>query len=190
MKYISTYLFLFLSSFVFSQDTILVCMHEDLEIISLDALNTKSIEFSPAYYAEGLVFVVARERNSILDPTTGQAYFDLMYTDVGPNGAVTRPESFSPNIRTQYHEGPCTFSKDGNEIFFTRSDLAGNTSANEKKPEVQLKIYRGIKGAEDWEQIEELPFSSNEYSVAHPALSVDGRRLVFFIRYARRSLRH
>ncbi|HUR29994.1 MAG TPA: OmpA family protein [Saprospiraceae bacterium] len=179
MKIFSTYIFILLSSLVLAQDTVLVCMHEDLEIASLDALNTKSIEFSPVYYADGLVFVVARERNSILDPKTGQAYFDLMYTDIGPNGTVTRPESFSSNIRTQYHEGPCTFSKQGDEIFFTRSDLTGNTDVNDKKAEVQLKIYHGIKGAEDWEQIEELPFSSTEYSIAHPALSANGHFLVF-----------
>ncbi|MEO6131856.1 MAG: OmpA family protein, partial [Saprospiraceae bacterium] len=141
--------------------------------------NTKSIEFSPIYYQSGIVFVVARERNSILDPKTGQAYFDLMYADLGPDGMGDKPAYFSPNIRTQYHEGPCTFSKDDNEIFFTRSNISGGKVINDAKNEVQLKIYHAIKGAEDWEQITELPFCSDLYSVAHPALSADGRFLVF-----------
>lgn len=179
MKILFTCIFSIVVAIVAAQDTTYICMHEDLEFHPVDALNTKSLEFSPVYYSEGLVFVVARERNRILDPKTGQAYFDLMYADIGPDGNATRPESFSPNIRTQYHEGPATFNSTGEEIFFTRSNLQGNAGIKDPKGDVQLKIYRGVKGPEDWEQIEELPFSSNEYSIAHPSLSHDGRWLVF-----------
>lgn len=179
MKIISTYLFSLIASCILAQDNMLVCVPGDLELVSLDAVNTKSIEFSPVYYGGGLVFVVARERNRLLDPKTGEAYFDLMYTDVAPDGSVTRPVSFSPNITTQYHEGPSTFSKNGDEIFFTRSGVSGDTGIKGSKEEYQLKIYHGIKGAEDWEQIAELPFSSDEYSIAHPSLSADGKWLVF-----------
>ena len=55
-----------------------------------------------------------------------------------------------------------------------------------KKDQVQLKIYSAVKGAEDWEQITELPFCSDEYAVAHPALSDDGLSTRIFLRYARR----
>ncbi|HQW04158.1 MAG TPA: hypothetical protein PLR30_16830, partial [Saprospiraceae bacterium] len=141
--------------------------------------NTKSIEFSPAYYQQGLVYVVAREKNNFLDPKTGRAYFDLMYADLGPDGTSTKSVNFSPNIRTQYHEGSCTFSADGNELFFTRSNLSGGQGINDANGEVQLKIYNAVKGAEDWEQITELPFCSDDYAVAHPALSHDGLSLYF-----------
>src|SRR5688572_3348882 len=172
-----------LSFFVFAlsaQDTSFICLPNDLDIQSLAALNTKSIEFSPVFYQEGLVFVVARERNRIIDPKTGQAFFDLMYADVGPSGNVTRPENFSPNIRTQYHEGPCTFNKQQNEIFYTSSNIVeGAPVKGSKQKNVFGKIIHGIKGEDDWEQLKELPFSSNTYSCAHPALSADGRWLVF-----------
>jgi outer membrane protein OmpA-like peptidoglycan-associated protein len=87
--------------------------------------------------------------------------------------------SFSPNIRTQYHEASCTFNADGTELFFTRSNLSGGTGVTAAEGEVQLKIYHAVKGAEDWENITELPFCSDDYSVAHPALSRDGMHLVF-----------
>ena len=179
MKIIFTYIIVFLTTVIFAQDTTLVCLHDDLEITSLNALNTKSIEFSPVYYGNGLVFVVARERNRVLDRKTGQAYFDLMYSDASPDGAVTRPVSFSPNIQTQYHEGPCTFNADATEIFFTRSNLSGGSLINDEKGNAHLKIYRGVKGENDWENIEELPFSSDAYSVAHPTLNAEGNMLVF-----------
>ena len=167
MRSLFTYLFFMLMCVVNAQDTTYLCPQEDLELNPLEALNTKSLEFSPVYYGEGLVFVVAREHNRLLDRKTGQAYFDLMYSDVAPDGNVTRPELFSPNIRTQFHEGPCCFNKDESEIFFTRSDESGMT------------IYQGVKGAEDWEQITELPFAGEGYSITHPTLSADGNWLVF-----------
>lgn len=179
MKSFFIYIFISIASITYAQDTTLICYQHDPEVFPLDNLNTRSIEFSPVYYQDGLVFVMAKERNQLFDPKTGQAYFDLMYTDIGPDGIATRPVSFSSNIRTQYHEGPCTFSSDGKEIFFTRSNLAGNTGINDAKGEVQLKIYHGTRGEEDWENISELPFSSNEYSIAHPSLSADGKWLVF-----------
>ncbi len=179
MRIISTCILSILTTILLAQDTTYVCLPEVMRLLPLEKINTRSIEFSPAYYQSGLVFVVARERNSLLDPKTGRAYFDLMYADLGPDGMADKPVFFSPNIRTQYHEGPCTFSHDGSEIFFTRSNLSAGQVINDDKGQVQLKIYHGIKGPEDWEQIEELPFCSDFYSVAHPTLSTDGRFLVF-----------
>jgi outer membrane protein OmpA-like peptidoglycan-associated protein len=179
MKIISTYIFCLLTTLLFSQDTTYICHHEEIGVFPLENLNSKSIEFSPAYYQSGLVYVVAREKNRFIDPKTGRAYFDLMYSDLGPDGETSKSVSFSPNIRTQYHEGPCTFNGDGTELFFTRSNLSGGLGINDDEGQVQLKIYRATKGPEDWEEITPLPFCSDAYSVAHPTLSPDGHYLVF-----------
>jgi outer membrane protein OmpA-like peptidoglycan-associated protein/Tol biopolymer transport system component len=179
MKFYFLYILCCMASLGKSQNTLLICRQDQVGMFSLENVNTKSIEFSPTFYQSGIVFVEAREQNKFLDPKTGRAYFDLMYTDIGSDGVTSKVVSFSPNIRTQYHEGPCTFNHDGTEIYFTRSNLSGGTGINDEKGQVQLKIYHGVKGAEDWEAISELPFCSNEYSVAHPALSDDGKYLVF-----------
>jgi len=179
VRYYFLYIFCFITGLCKSQDTTLICHQEEVHLNALANVNTKSIEFSPTFYQSGIVFVEAREKNRFLDPKTGRAYFDLMYTDISSDGSASKVVSFSPNIRTQYHEGPCTFNHDGTEIYFTRSNLSGGTGINDEKGQVQLKIYHGIKGETDWEAISELPFCSNEYSVAHPALSDDGKYLVF-----------
>ena len=162
-----------------SQDTTLVCHQEAVSLVSLEDINTKSIEFSPTFYHHGIVFVEARENNNFLDPKTGKAYFDLMYADIGPDGSLLKPVSFSPNIRTQYHEGPCTFNHDGTEMFFTRSDAAGSTVIIDKEEKKQIKIFSATKGSEDWENLAPLPFTSDQGYVQHPALSDDGKYLVF-----------
>lgn len=172
-------LLLFSVSGLYGQAPAYVCRQDKVEVFSLDHLNTKSIEFSPAYYQQGIVYVMARENSNFLDPKTGRAYFDLMYADIGPDGETGKSINFSPNIRTQYHEGPCSITADGKELFFTRSNLSGNQGVNDEKGSVQLKIYHAVKGDEDWEQVMELPFCSDQYSVAHPAISADGHYLIF-----------
>lgn len=179
MKHIFTYIICLIAAAGYGQGPGYVCQHEDISLMPLDNLNTKSIEFSPAYYQQGIVYVVAREKNNFLDPKTGRAYFDLMYADIGPDGSTTKSVNFSPNIRTQYHEGPCSISSDGQELFFTRSNLSGGKGINDEEGQVQLKIYHAVKGAEDWEQITELPFCSDSYTVVHPAISADGLDLIF-----------
>lgn len=174
--------FIFLFQSMYAQDTVYVCHQEAVDMEPLNSVNSKFLEFSPAYYSEGLVFVVARERNKLFDPKTGQAYFDLMYADLAPDGTTGRAMNFSPNIMTQYHEGPATFSADGREMFFTRSANIPQPGAKAKGAdikEVQLKIFHATRGDEDWENITELPFSSDFYSVAHPSLSPDGQYLAF-----------
>ncbi len=179
MKYICTYLFCFIVCLAFGQKDSYICYYDEAEVFPLDNINTKSVEFSPVYYQKGIVYVVAREKNNFLDPKTGKAYFDLMYTDLGFGGTTARSVNFSPNIRTQFHEGPCTFSSDGKELFFTRSNLKGGSVVNDENNEVQLKIYTAQKGADDWEQITEMPFCADSFAVAHPAISDDGVYLVF-----------
>ena len=59
--------FIFLFQSMYAQDTVYVCHQEAVDMEPLNSVNSKFLEFSPAYYSEGLVFVVARERNKLFD---------------------------------------------------------------------------------------------------------------------------
>src|SRR4030095_10075674 len=115
MKILPVFILSIFSTILLAQDTAYVCNGESASLLPLENVNSKSLEFSPTYYQNGLVFVVARERNSLLDPKTGQAYFDLMYADLGPDGMADKAVFFSPNLTRQYHEGPCTLSSAAHE---------------------------------------------------------------------------
>jgi outer membrane protein OmpA-like peptidoglycan-associated protein len=50
----------------------------------------------------------------------------------------------------------------------------------DKEKNIRLKIYKATKLGENlWTNVVELPFNSDNYSVAHPALTPDGKRLYF-----------
>ncbi|MBK6946960.1 MAG: OmpA family protein [Haliscomenobacter sp.] len=77
------------------------------------------------------------------------------------------------------HEGPVSFDRDENTLFFTRSNQTQGVSKADKSGKVVLKIYEATRGIYDWENVRELPFNQDSFSCMHPALSPDGTRLFF-----------
>lgn len=151
---------------------------KDIRLSNASNINTDGMEFSPVLYGNGIVYV-SRRKNGPIDENTGQTFYELFYAEADPNGQPLKGQNFSVEINSHLHEGPVSFNRQGNEIFFTRSNQRQGLSKADKKGRVRLKIYKADKGYFDWENIEELPFNDNSYSCLHPALSADGKRLFF-----------
>ncbi|MEY3050532.1 MAG: hypothetical protein RLY31_317 [Bacteroidota bacterium] len=141
-------------------------------------LNTEGYEFSPTFYQEGIVYV-SYFKNGPVDLKTGKPFFELFYSEIGEGGFPRKGRGFSPTINSQAHEGPMTFSRDYDWIYFTRSNAEGGIRKPNAKGEVTMRIYEAQRGVYDWENIRPLAFSSDEYTCFHPALSPDGKRLFF-----------
>jgi outer membrane protein OmpA-like peptidoglycan-associated protein len=97
----------------------------------------------------------------------------------GRSSKPGQPNPFSKILNTKYHEGPATFSADGSQIIFTRNNFNEGQKGQSVDNDIKLKLYSAQYGNGDWSNIQELPFNSDEYSTAHPALSKDGSRLYF-----------
>ncbi|MCO6174178.1 OmpA family protein [Flavobacterium sp. NRK F10] len=79
--------------------------------------------------------------------------------------------------KLDYNVSSPVFSKDGRTVYFTVNDLTGKDHKNEK---YGLKIVKAtIDEKGNWEDIVFLPFNSNQYNCAHPALSTDEKILYF-----------
>jgi len=142
-------------------------------------INTSNLEFSPAFYQNGLVYATSRKSQGERDKKINETYFELYYASLDGNGLPLNPKQFSLEVNSQLHEGPVTFSRDGNVIYFTRNNLKKGVRKADEQGVTRLKIYEAEKGPEDWENVKELPFNSDDYSVCHPTLSADGKKLYF-----------
>ncbi len=152
---------------------------KEVGLSNMAKINSDGLDFSPVFYQNGLVYVTSRVKGGAKDPKTGETYFELFYSEFDPNGLPTKPQPFSVNLNSQTHEGPVTFNRSGDILYFTRNNsLNGVTKADEKGVS-RLKIYEARKGPFDWQDVKELPFNDDKYSVCHPSLSADGRRLYF-----------
>ncbi len=91
-------------------------------------------------------------------------------------------KSFSRKINSKYHEGPSVFYDNGNKIIFTRNAPPNSSNIwNKLKGEEvsRLRLFSAEKSGNDWSNIKELPFNSEDYSCGHPAITNDGKFLVF-----------
>jgi len=150
-----------------------------VKLINATAINTSQLEFSPAFYQNGIVFATSRYTQGLRDKKINETFFELFYAESDGRGTPLKPKEFSVQMNSQLHEGPVTFSRDGSVIYFTRNNLKKGVRKADAGGTVRLKIYEAQKGANDWQNVKELSFNSNEYSACHPTLSADGNTLYF-----------
>lgn len=149
-----------------------------VNIQNATSINSDDYEFSPVYYQNGLVYV-SRYKSGPVDQKKGETFFELFYAELDPNGAPMKPQSFSTELNSQVHEGPVSFNRRGDRIFFTRSNTKQGITKADSEGRIGLKIYEAQRGYFDWENIQELSFNSDEYTCMHPSLSPDGQKLFF-----------
>lgn len=149
----------------------------DVEIMHLQTVNTPGLEFSPAFYLNGIVF--CSSGSELPEPGADDPFFELFYADATATGKLTRPRPFSSTVNSRLNEGPATFSADGREMFFTRNNSRAGVQKADANGVVRLSIFEATKGPYDWESIRPLPFNADIYSCMHPCLTADGSTLYF-----------
>lgn len=153
--------------------------------IQKTSFNSEELDFSPTYYRDNkIVFASNRKHEkkklNRKDEWTNENFVDLYYTQKSEENIYTDPILFSDNINSKFHEGPVTFTQDYDTMYFTRSDYDTKKGRGfDKKRNTRLKIYRVVLEGETWGEITSLNFNSNEYSSCHPALSEDGKKIIF-----------
>jgi len=146
-------------------------------IVTKVSINSKFSDFGPAFLGDKVVFASARNNGKLYD-WNNQPYLDLYQADVN-NGDLTNATPFSKTINTKMHESNAAFTKDGKTMYFTGNNITGQKSGREKNKVNQLSIYKAQFVNNEWTNITDIPFNSDQYSVEHPALSPDEKQLYF-----------
>jgi len=126
-------------------------------------------------------FVSTRNASNKTDQWNDQPYLDIYKAYRNEDGTLTEPTPVK-ELNTPFHDGPVTFSNDGNTLFFARDGLSEGQyekSKNNKFKVGQQGLYKATKVDGKWTQVEALPFNSVSYSVTCPSLSKDGKTLYF-----------
>lgn len=143
--------------------------------------NTSYLEFAPSFYGEeGLLFSSDRDTGNLAryrHSWNSRDFMDLY--EVSRDTAGGRPVKKLREVNSRWHESTTVLSPDGQTLYFTRNNNKNGSVITDEAGYVRLKVYRAILVDSIWSYIEELPFNSDTYSVAHPALSPDGKTLYF-----------
>lgn len=134
--------------------------------------------FSATSYDGGLI-VSSPSGKGDKDPYTGGTYNNLFYTK--KSGATwSNPEELE-NVNGKFHDAAASVSPNGQTMVFTRSFQlnSGKMASNDQKVS-NTQLYTSKKAADGkWEKPYLLPFSDSKYMYAHPAFSVDGKKMYF-----------
>ncbi|MFP2996294.1 OmpA family protein [Spongiivirga sp. MCCC 1A20706] len=149
-------------------------------IESLD-FNSGNSDFAPSFYKDRLVFASARDSGvftRIVDKRTNKPFLELYEVKLTKSGKYSGLKKLK-GINSRFHESSSVFNKNGNRIWFTRNNYYEGEYKRDKKGVNRLKIFTAVDSEYGWEQVTEIQYNSNQYSVAHPAFSPDGNTMFF-----------
>lgn len=141
--------------------------------------NTELSDFAPAFYLGDVVFSSNRtngKKPSRIHDWNNQPFLDIYKVSLDNSNAKELDDN---EINSKYHESTAVFTRDGQTIYFTRNNFTDKKYRENSEGTNLLKLYRAKRSEKGKWNVEELPFNSDEYSVAHPAISKDGYTLYF-----------
>ncbi|MDP5157863.1 MAG: OmpA family protein [Flaviramulus sp.] len=151
------------------------------------AINTKYSDFGPMYYKDQLVYSSAVDSSNYhtrIYHWNEQPFLNMYLGKLNKiESDLKLIDAFSDKLNTRYHEATLAFSPDETKVYFTRNNYDGDLQRDDKGTN-HLKLYSAeIRMDKDslptWQNVKELPFNSEDYSVGHPTVSTDGKLLYF-----------
>lgn len=159
-----------------------IAEHSNSYSVKKLAINSGHSDFAPSMYGKMLVFSSAKDtsiatRNVHLwNNEPFQKLYSVSLSNDGPGTDILK---FAKELDTKSHETSTAFSKDGKTVYFTRNNFKNGNFSRDRDGISRLKILRAVWEDGKWGQVTELPFNGEDYSVAHPSLSADGKKLYF-----------
>ncbi len=159
----------------------------DYKLRNIEELNTEYNDFAPSFYGKPgsdniLVFTSTRlSKNSTKeDEWLGTGFSNLYQSNLERKGndflntssKWSQAVSFSDNINTPLHEGACSFTKNRNEIFFTRCEYNEDETSS-----CGIYYSKLINGT--WTTPIAIIDANSEIVAGHPAISSSGDKLIF-----------
>jgi outer membrane protein OmpA-like peptidoglycan-associated protein len=145
-------------------------------------VNSKYSDYGTAFYLNKIVFASARDTgnfNQRIHKWTGEHFTNLYQSDLDADFNPNAPKKFKSKINSKFHEATPVFTKDGKTVYFTRNNYIDGKKGKDENKITLIKIYKATLVNDNWDNIMEVPFNSNNYSTAHPALSPDEKTLYF-----------
>ncbi len=153
-------------------------------VMNHEMFNTTETDFGATYYEDGIVITSSREgglRKFInLSDNTGTTATDLYYINLltihGDQPEITNMEQ----LNSFAHDGAATFSRDGKEVYYTRTIMG----KKDRKTNMILNSLQVLYSRKDhtgnWtEPVSAFDFNSEKYSIGQPNLSADGKTIFF-----------
>lgn len=148
------------------------------------AFNTAGSDYGIAFCKEGLTFATSGIQNSFVKSEfkwSNEAFSDLYLVRMfDERDSVFAPAmALSDHVNSKYNEGPACYDSEGRTLAFTRNGYMNGKAIAGKDKTNYLQIYIATDKMHDWKNIRPFSQNSSNYSVCHPAFSMDGKTMYF-----------
>jgi len=156
---------------------------KDSIIINNLSFNTEYSDFGSTIFKDSILYFASNHNTNRLikrkwKPNM-QPFLDLYSIDINKKFQHSKVK-LNNAINTKYHESSVAFNSDYTIIYFTRNGEREDYKTRKvKEDSIKLKLYSADLINNDWKNIKELPFNSALYSIGHPALSNNQKKLYF-----------
>ena len=143
-------------------------------------INTSTADFGSYVHNGILYFTSSRDTGSLVKRThtwTGESFTNIYQHDLSSDSS--KANKIKGDVYSNLNESSAVITKDGKTMYFTRNNNIKNKRGFDANGQTLLKIYKAELVDGRWTNIVELPFNSDSFNTAHPALSSDEKTLYF-----------
>jgi hypothetical protein len=152
---------------------------QSVEIKKMPFSYRTSDEFSPVLYNNGLVFCSNQRDNSLIGYYNSEGrLFKIFYAIKKKTGWKT-PALLSLQAIPGFNDGPATFNKKQDFMFFSRNTFTDKKLWNVHDSIGKLAIYSAELVNGIWKNVKPFEYNNPLYIYTTPALTPDGNRLYF-----------
>ncbi|SHH00710.1 OmpA family protein [Flavobacterium defluvii] len=146
-------------------------------------INSKYSDYGSFVYNNKIYFASARDTGNFSKRKhkwTGEYFTNIYDADIdAQSGQPSKVHKIRSEINKRFHESTIVFTKDGNTVYFTRNNFVDGKKGKDANNVTLVKIYKASLENGKWTNITALPFTSDNYSTGHPALSPDEKTMYF-----------
>ena len=178
------FLQIFLLTFVFSNTLFaqIPTPNNDVFVTNEVSINSDQLEFSPTFFEDGILFIstnVINKKYKVTDVNINKNIMSIFHSMRDEEGKLQKPVPFAIELMSTVHEGPLTFDRTTDNMFFTRNNIKNKKPIKGEDGIIKLQIYTAQRMDNVWKNVEKLPFNDRNSNAAHPSISVDNDKLYF-----------
>lgn len=147
--------------------------------VEIAVFNSPQNDFCAVNFNNTVVFASSRNKTkwiNVKHAWTNDSYLNLYSTEKIEN-IDSEPVVFMADLDSKFNDGPVSFSKDFNTVYFTRNNYSKKSIS--KDGTYKLKIFEAGMNQNGFDRVTVLPFNNNDFNCAHPCMSSDGTTLYF-----------
>ncbi len=149
-------------------------------IIPLDVNEKAFSDISPVDMENGILFCSNRRFSGAKDRTSfdGRRLYNIWYAEKIDSTSWGKPSEIKSERSSLFNNGPLCVAPDGKTVYFTSEVETGKITKKRKYKNHSGLFIAELRG-EELVEIKPFKYNSDQYDIAQPSLSSDGRFLYF-----------